>query len=267
MSFICLSFNAQAKDKYYPEPPSPLVGVLQAIQESGKPTQFLHEYLFRFEEGKWSGAHYSYFDGKKSDEPSMGLPFDKDMQIYFDGKVLDSVLIKSKICLVPAEKLSASTKKISSKYKRTVTTSFRKPTDPESWKPLEIKKAPFTLKDIQEAWKNSPSKGEYALKVEKIYAPEDRSRFLVIGSIHQDFSAKAWLFRDSSGKWSVVEGHELIDIGDFNGDGKNEALFKGEYVPPQNTYELRDLQTFQLLGKVYSYAGEGGGDCYTLIGG
>ncbi len=83
----------------------------------------------------------------------------------------------------------------------------------------------------------------------------------------EDYSKRVWIFREVPGKWIVAEGNDLMDIGDFNGDKKSEALFLGKYSPPANTYQLRVMDTFQPLSEVESVIGESVGPCYSIIGG
>jgi hypothetical protein len=148
------------QNKIYPQSKSPLVGVIQTVEQKGEKLAYLHQYLFRFEDGQWKGALLNDYMGsapgpKEVNHSTMDIPVEIKMNIYFDGRTLGLVTIAPKACLAPVKQVTKSVKKLTEKYKVFVTSSIKHPKDPDSWKPILIGQASFQEDEIHEAWKNS----------------------------------------------------------------------------------------------------------------
>jgi hypothetical protein len=211
--------------------------------------------LFTYEKGTWRSATNS--DSRF------------EMSIFFDGRIIGTIKLPAVSCLVAKKSLPDNAQAKLQKYSL-VTTTLPVTSDPEVWKPLLLKQAPFSEKEINKqleklpiscfGWEGPEKKLFKARKptysVHKVYAPKNKDRFLVLVEKDKncmaeggdgDLAQKVWLFFDQKGAWTSREGNELVDIGDFQGNGQTQGLFVGRSYVPRLTYELIDLKTFRPL--------------------
>jgi hypothetical protein len=55
-----------------------------------------------------------------------------------------------------------------------------------------------------------------------------------------------WLYRDQRGRWHRQPNLDLLDIGDFDGDGKSEGVYFAGYPIPHGEWALISFQDFDI---------------------
>jgi hypothetical protein len=260
---------------------TPLIGVILPSQQK---KNYIHKFLFQFQGGKWQGAHVGLSGSPVDPETKKrtwsfshnikdSLHFSTKLKLYFDDTVVQEVSIKAKQLCLPATALNQRAKKILGQD-RMLLSSNGVPRDPDEWKLLPEKSKPVELsqlsKLIQEkdysCYKQIKKEGTDSWEIVrdgrrpevetlKVYAPKDKSRLLVVarkkqgceGQNDSDRSTQLWFFRDRQNQWIVRSGIDFIDIGDFNGDGKSEAIFESDGESPSRYWQIVDLERFDVL--------------------
>jgi hypothetical protein len=258
-----------------------LIGLILPSQQK---KNYIHNILFQFQEGKWQGAHVGLSGSPVDSETKKrtwtfshhlkeSLEFPTKLKLYFDNKVVQDVSIKAKQHCVPATALKEKAKKILGQN-RMLLSSNGNPSDPDEWKLLPEKSKPvepsqlsklIQEKDLScykqikkegtESWEIVRDGRRPEVETFKVYAPKDKSRLLVVARKKQgcegqhdgDKITQLWFFRDRQNKWIVRSGKDFIDIGDFNGDGKSEAIFESDGEVPSRYWQIVDLERFDVL--------------------
>lgn len=226
--------------------------------------------------GKKQATHGFYFEKEKSWK---GRKFNerldpkaKAAKAYatFDGRILAPLEVKESFSsfekIPPALQKKCDWLKEEGRHPFLLTSSLEKFSDPEGWKPADI--TPHELKNIGKiveaypacARKPAPTEGSLLghFEIKRSYKAKDGRRLIGLSSICAELKDDAaaswakdvkqpwaiWFYQHTTGVWVMHSNLDLIDIGDFDGDGKSEGVFQAGYDVPDGTYALVNLENF-----------------------
>ena len=274
---FAFSFSAQAAD-------SPKIGLLKC-QAPDAERQLFHAFYFSQRKKEWVGENVTYDltlpsiieARKKAKEPPK-----KEVQATFDGKIISSLRVPLREERIPSVSPQVEAKCLWLKqHKRQeiiLTTNQRKFSDPGRWRPSSLERLQVNKADLEERTssyekcervsKASESLVVHQFVVGRIYESEGEKKALIeLKSRCKELGDEAldswdnsskkpwsiWLFRGPSGEWKKNQNLDLIDIGDFDGDGLSEAVFFAGYPVPQGEFALIDLATFSKVTLAHEY--------------
>lgn len=273
--FVSQNFSAAS------DVPSASVGLLK-VRAFADGNAFVHGVYFR------KGA--SGFEGLRVSEPvdsqlaSMNKAKPQTFSVTFDGQTLGRVALESAYRVADKTVPEAVKKKFAwleekHRPKILVTVSSPRFSDPEGWTRTDSEKHGLGLSGlraqledltqgcIKEFGKSPLTNVDVkTFTVARTYVSKQQNRSLVeirnpicLGwkgtpTEHNERLSTVWLFRNGSeGQWKKVFGPDLIDIGDFDGDGVSEALFyrSDEQTAPSAEFYLYDLKNFSVIATAY----------------
>lgn len=242
------------------------VGVLSQASK-GAEKCFPHNLLFQNKSGLWKE-----FSAAKSKYP-------ETIQATYDGKdigELGALKENQTPIFKSAQKLKVEAILSKTRAGSLVTTTRKGFSDPEGWwrvkdsksisQNTEFKSAQMKLlSKIKLGCPGKPFSGTKGWTLQFLFKPQKGNRLLTAlknESCEQlsaaekydsgNFTEQVWLMRDEKMKWSLLlekTASSLIDIGDYDGDGKSEMVFFKEYDPPSAIYSLVSAESGQELAE------------------
>jgi hypothetical protein len=233
------------------------IGLLKKREEAAG-SVFTHAFYFKYEAGKFSDLSVPEphtvppaADWSLSEAPILKI------FATFDGKSIGDLILQKTWQVVDLSKSGQIILKINwmiqhHRPRRLITTSNARFSDPDGWHAVPLASSGIKESEIRDQFDKQsvckPEQKEDKLKVDRLYMSKDRLKVLVgvpvdCGQV-ENFGS-TWLFKSAQG-WKRVEQTELVDIGDFAGSGKSQALFYG-YDPPYGYVKLFSLDSFAAL--------------------
>lgn len=240
----------------------PLIGFLRCYEPL--PPISGYDHLFYFEkDGEWKEFSRIANTSKLNVRPT------------FDGNAFEAIEVKSKqtILKTVSEKINTTCNWLKKRGRRPIvlTTTSAKFSDPDLWKPSNFESLRITEQSIQSEVSGfkgcqKPSKMVQGklfkhFKLGRSYQTKNYDRALIeLVSTCQEIKDDVldvwsegsnpwsiWIFRDNNGKLTKKMNLDLIDIGDFDEDGKSEGVFFTGNPVPQGEYAIIDLRNFSQL--------------------
>lgn len=262
----------------------PRIGFLKCRATNAEEKRF-HAFFFSKTAKGWFGEHVtddltlpSIIEKRKKEKP----PLTTTVHATFDGKIVADLKVPAREDLLPSVPAAVGDKcewlQQHQRKQILLTTNQSKFSDPGKWHPSTLEKLGLDIPTLEKqtayaekCLKPSSAKGMMRVRhfeIGRIYASEREKKALIeLKSTCEELKDEAldswnnnskqpwsiWLFRDPAGAWKKNQNLDLLDIGDFDGDGASEAVFFAGYPIPNGEFALIDLQSFGKVVLAHEY--------------